>query len=219
MPVRHRFFLNFFPFKFFQMKNSKFQLCLLALTIGCFIVLNGCNKEGITPSVNEEVVTVQNGGTVSDAVTTRAKGPSANGQGFLKVGYLEGSQTFSFHANTDGNGNVTGSWQSNWQSENPGLGGKFHGTIDCLNILADGKTARMSGIVTHVTGDCCPYFGFETEVGGIIWFEVQDNGEGANATEDTFSDWFFFGDFPTTCADDWDAILFPIENGNIQVKP
>ena len=203
------------------MKTLKFQIRLMAVALGFLVILNSCNKEKFTPPVNEEVNTVQNDGIVSTAVTSRASsgGPSANGQGFLKVGYLEGSQTFSFHATTDKNGNVTGSWQSNWQSQNPGLGGKFHGTINCLKILADGKTARMSGLITHVVGDCCPYFGFTINVGDIIWFEVQDNGEGANTTKDTFSDWYGFGSFLTTCADDWGVPLFPIASGNIQVKP
>jgi hypothetical protein len=201
------------------MKTSKFQICLLALASVFFITLTNCTKEKITPSVSEEIASVQKDGTSSNEITTRASGPSANGQGFLKADYLEGFQTFSFHANTDKDGNVTGSWTSNWQSQNPGLGGKFQGTIDCLNILADGKTARMSGIVTHVTGDCCPYFGFYPEVGGIVWFEVQDNGEGAKASKDKFSDWWYWGEFLTTCADDWGAFLWPIDNGNIQVKP
>lgn len=200
------------------MKTSKFQSYLLVLTSIFFITFTNCTKEKIPLSINEENGTIHEDGTISGEITTRSSGPSANGQGFLEAPYLEGFQTFSFHANTDNNGNVTGSWVSNWQSQNPELGGKFQGTIDCLNILADGKTAIMSGIFTHVTGDCCPYFGFNPEVGDIVWFEVQDNGEGANAPKDKFSDWVYFGEFLTNCNIEWESYLWPIDNGNIQVK-
>lgn len=201
------------------MKTSKFQMFLLVLTSIFFITFTNCTKEKIPLSINEEKAAVHKDGTIPAEITFRSSGPSANGQGFLKADYLEGFQTFAFHANTDNNGNVTGSWESNWQSQNPELGGKFHGTIDCLNILADGKTAIMSGIVTHVTGNCCPYFDFYPEVGGIVWFEVQDNGEGAKAPKDRFSDWGYFGEFLTNCNEELGFFLWPIDNGNIQVKP
>jgi len=190
------------------MKTSKFTMFALAIATGLLIALGSCNKEN---TLNNEL-------NSSESIL-KASGPSANGQGFLTADYLEGFQTFAFHVKQKADGSVSGSWSSNWQSQNPELGGHFKGTIDCIEILPDGKTARMAGIVTHVTGDCCPPFGFTPEVGGHVWFEVQDNGEGANGSGDLFSDWFYLGEYETNCTDDWEAFLWPIENGNIQVKP
>ena len=126
-------------------------------------------------------------------------------------GFIPGVQHFSFHANTDENGNVSGSFESKF-----GENGRLHGTIDCLSILPDGKTAIMSGAVTHVEGDT--YIGVGFRVGDDAWFKVQDNGEGANATEDSFTDVAAYFDLEP-CTYDYGIDLFPILNGNIQVKP
>jgi len=190
------------------MRTKKFTMFALAMATGLLFTLGSCNKEN---TLNNEVKS-------SDGAL-KASGPSANGQGTLSVPYLEGFSTFSFHARQKADGSVSGSWSSNWQSSNPGLGGQFSGIIDCMEILPDGITARMTGIVTHVNGDCCPVFGFTPEVGGLIAFIVQDNGEGQNSSGDLFSDWGYFGDNETTCSVDWGFALYPIDNGNIQVKP
>jgi len=140
--------------------------------------------------------------------------PSANGQGALFLdypGFIQGVQHFSFHANTDVNGNVTGSFESKW-----GKNGRVHGTINCLSILPDGKTAIMSGVLTKVQGDTYIDMGFL--VGDDVWFKVQDSGEGANATKDRFSD-FYAGSDQEPCTTDYGVDLFTILNGNIQVKP
>jgi hypothetical protein len=140
--------------------------------------------------------------------------PSANGQGaiFLNYeGFTPGVQHFSFHAKTDEMGNVSGSFETKW-----GANGRVHGTIDCLTILPDGKTAIMSGMVTKVQGDNYLYYGFEVGMKG--WFKVQDNGEGANAIEDNITD--FYVDFNgPPCSYDIGFDLLTIQNGNIQVNP
>ena len=147
--------------------------------------------------------------TAFKLTTAAPKVSSANGQGGLTLDYMNGQQQqFSFHATKDANGNVSGSWESN----SPGQDIRTHGNIECLTILADGKTAVMSGVVTQVEGNGFP----GVTPGAHVWFKVQDNGEGANATEDTFSDYFFVSN--TTCAN-FNVVLHPIDNGNIQVKP
>ena len=134
-------------------------------------------------------------------------GPSANGQGGLLLPYMNGQvQQFSFHANTDKDGNVSGSWESN----SPGQNCRTHGDITCLTILADGKTALMSGVITQVDGGC-----FGAVVGSTIWFKVKDNGEGSNAANDRFTD-YYFG--ISGCVN-YGGTLHQIVNGNIQVKP
>ncbi len=136
------------------------------------------------------------------------KTSSASGQGGLLLPYMNGvPQHFSFHASKDAGGNVSGSWESS----SPGQDIRTHGNITCLTILPDGKTAVMGGVITQVDGNGFPF----VVVGGSIWFKVQDNGEGSNAPEDTFSD-YFFGNFGCT---NFNVVLYPISNGNIQVKP
>ena len=132
--------------------------------------------------------------------------PSANGQATLTLPYLNGTQHFSFHAQTDASNNVTGSFET----KSPGQDIRVHGNIDCLTILADGKTAIMSGIATNVDGN-----GFPIAVGDRIWFKVQDNGEGANAPNDRFTDYFVGG----ICGVNYNLALQQITGGNIQVKP
>ena len=136
--------------------------------------------------------------------------PSANGQGALDLG-LAKIQHFSFHASTDNNGNVSGSFEVKSASQDI----RLHGDISCLKVLTDGKTAFMSGVVTQRTGDGFPGF---YNVGDVVFFKVQDNGEGSNAAGDKFSDVYTNGINPICNA----AVPMPllnIANGNIQVKP
>jgi hypothetical protein len=135
-------------------------------------------------------------------------GPSANGQGGLTIG--DHVQHFSFHATTDKAGVVSGTFEV----KSPSQDLRLHGTITCLSILPDGKTAFMSGVITQRVGDGFPG---SYNVGDFVFFGVQDNGEGANAAADTFSDLRssganqLCGPFPIS--------MINIENGNIQVKP
>lgn len=133
-------------------------------------------------------------------------GPSANGQGSLIYGGQ--AQHFAFHAKTQ-NGVTTGSWES----KSPGQNVRTHGTIDCLTIMPDGKTAYMTGVVTKKVGDGFPPGAYE--VGSPIWFKVVDNGEGNTSATDQFTDYYNFGN----CVDRPNRPLQDILNGNIQVKP
>ncbi len=135
---------------------------------------------------------------------------SASGQGsLLNPHFNDRVQHFSFHAASDADGsNVTGSWESN----SPGQGIRTHGTITCLQILPDGKTAYMTGIITHRDGDG---FAGLYEVGDPIWFKVRDNGEGNNSVADQFSDYYNVGG----CLPRPTITMYPITGGNIQVRP
>lgn len=139
---------------------------------------------------------------------------SANGQGtiFLNYeGFVPGNQHFSFHANTDNNGIVTGAFETKW-----GVNGRIHGTIDCLTILPDGKTAILSGFITQLDGDGYINSGFL--VGMNTWFKVKDNGEGTNSSKDLFSDVFVDFNSVLVCSIDLEVDMLSITNGNIQVK-
>src|SRR6516162_10765372 len=68
---------------------------------------------------------------------------SATGSGhFHSSGSL---RTFTFNANTDSSGTTTGQTQGN----NRAAGVKWHGTLNCLNVV--GNVATMSGVVTDIT--------------------------------------------------------------------
>lgn len=132
-------------------------------------------------------------------------GPSANGQGGITLAGRV--QQFSFHASVDKNGTVSGSWESH----SPGQDIRTHGTITCLTVLADGKTALLSGIITKISGDGFP----NVKEGDPVWFKVIDNGEGANNPPDQFSDYTL----GLSGCNDYGGTMRPIENGNFQVKP
>lgn len=188
------------------MKRIK-TIVAAALFFAAMFFVSSCSKETATVTPIGETA----------RISTRAAGPSANGQGALFLDYPEfapGMQYFSFHANTGADGSVTGSFETKW-----GSNGRLHGTIDCLSILPDGKTAIMSGTVTDVDGETYIDYGFAA--GLDAWFKVQDNGEGAKSIEDSFTDIFVGYDYEP-CTFDYGIFgveLLTIQNGNIQVKP
>ena len=135
-------------------------------------------------------------------------GPSANGQGGLMIG--DRLQQFSFHANTANDGSVSGSFEI----KSPSQDLRLHGTISCLSVLPDGKTAFLSGVITQRVGDGFPG---DYNVGDHVYFEVQDNGEGNAADADRFSDLYTSG--ATEFCGPYSIGTQAIVNGNIQVKP
>ncbi len=153
------------------------------------------------PSAPEGIANKDGAGSLYKA------GPSANGQAMFPVEQLVGIQNFSFHARENRDGIITGSFEVKARDEN--LGGRMHGTIDCLTI--DGNIATMSGVATHSTFEDFP-------AGTPIWFRVVDNGEGNNSDPDEFSDLFLLNN-SVSCEVTLSNALTEIENGNVQVKP
>jgi hypothetical protein len=118
-------------------------------------------------------------------------------------------RTFTFNANTDSSGVTTGQTQGN----NRNAGVKWHGTLNCLNVV--GNVATMSGVVTDITAG----LGDPFLVGNFIVFQVIDNGEGSNAPPDLISLTFFFpaGSPNPGCTGFGVFATIPIEHGNVQV--
>ena len=188
-----------------------------ALFCTALFFLSSCTKEVVNPNktnpknINAKAVAIEPNQLYRANKPSR---PSANGQGALFLdyqGFTPAVQHFAFHAETNEEGITTGSFESKF-----GENGRVHGTINCLSILSDGKTAIMSGTITQVDGDT--YIGYGFAVGDDAWFKVQDNGEGANATKDRFSDVYAYADLEP-CPYEYNLELFTILNGNIQVKP
>ncbi len=132
-----------------------------------------------------------------------ANNPSATGSGQLTLD--GGFRTFSFAAVALKDGTNTG------QAElfNRGQDARIHIAIDCLRIF-NGNTATISGVVTQSN--------VPSLVGQGAIFEVQDNGEGGNATPDTISR-VFIGSGLDCHNVSFNPTMFPIEGGNIQVRP
>ena len=171
-------------------------MLVIAMATGFLFMVSSCQKENSLQS---------DANTSQDAL--KASGPSASGQAGIMVN--DRLQNFAFHAKQDKNGNVSGSWQS----KSSGQDIKTHGTITCLTIDPDGKTAAMGGVITQINSDD-PFFS-QFEVGDPVWFQVQDNREGSNGDPDGFSDYFLDFEFCEVIPD----FFTPIVTGNIQVKP
>jgi hypothetical protein len=144
--------------------------------------------------------------TVGSGVALAQIVASATGSGQIHVsGDL---RTFTFNAQTDSSGVTTGQTQA--FNRNAGI--KWHGTIDCLNVV--GNVATMSGVVTDITPSIPPNF----VVGSHILFQVIDNGEGNNAPPDLISLTFFFGTGTNPgCTGFGIFATIPVEHGNVKV--
>jgi hypothetical protein len=128
---------------------------------------------------------------------------SANGAGQITSGGEW--RTFSFTAHTDSSNNSSG--QAELFSRAADL--RLHMDIDCLQVV--GNTATMSGTVTLDNAD-------GAYVGDPIWFQVVDNGSGANSSPDLISRVAIFSGPGEPCT--VNNVLpanIPIEAGNVTV--
>lgn len=130
------------------------------------------------------------------------------------------NRTFSFSAVQYADGTASGNAQiASRKFQQDGKELVIHMDIDCLLVLDDGKTARLSGVITRTS------FPFaEAPVGEVHRFTVQDNGE-PGAGVDKFS-----GVPPNPLARDCDDADFgepaparvaptrTVNRGNIEVR-
>jgi hypothetical protein len=144
--------------------------------------------------------------TVGSGVALAQVVASATGSGQIHVsGEL---RTFTFNAQTDSSGVTTGQTQAFSRSS----GIKWHGTLDCLNVV--GNVATMSGVVTDISPETPPFF----VVGSHILFQVIDNGQGSNAPPDLISLTFFYGTGTNPgCTGFGIFATIPVEHGNVKV--
>jgi hypothetical protein len=88
-------------------------------------------------------------------------------------------EKYSFHANTLGNGDVAGEWEVRDEFADGSGSVREHGDVICYTVEADGRTARMGGVITGSSD------GLE---GLYALWTVRDNGEGANDPPDQATD-------------------------------
>jgi hypothetical protein len=120
------------------------------------------------------------------------------------------NRTFAFSAVQYADGTANGTAQV----ESRKFDLVVHMRIDCLHVLADGKTARLSGIITRTSR---PFP--DAPVGKVHRFTVQDNGE-PGAGLDKFSG-VPANPQERVCGDETDAGVPPtrtVNRGEIQVR-
>lgn len=130
------------------------------------------------------------------------------------------NRTFSFSAVRHADGTASGNAQiASRKFQQDGKELVVHMDIDCLLVLGDGKTARLSGVITRTS------FPFaEAPLGEVHRFSVQDNGEPGDGVD------MFSGVPPNPLARDCDDADFgepaparvaptrTVNRGNIQVR-
>jgi hypothetical protein len=126
-------------------------------------------------------------------------------------------EKYSFHAHYLGNGRVEGRFRV-MDLFADGFKEVASGSVTCFAVEADGKTARIGGIVEATTRP-------ENRGTDAVW-TVVDNGEGANAPRDQATD-LRFAQAPGTTAFHCDPGIPPEAFGtfgenvraNVQVRP
>lgn len=156
---------------------------------------------------------------------TRAPELAAGGSGPRASGHVERGlpdfgvtiEKYSFSAHTLGNGDVGGRFNVRDVFADGSEQLKAKGDVTCFTVEADGKTARMGGIVD----------GGDPALNGTeaVW-TVRDNGEGNNAPPDEATDLRFglppgFAEFHCTVGFPPEAFgtFGDSERGNVQVRP
>jgi hypothetical protein len=171
---------------------------LLALSL---LALPSCSPDAAAPAPLEPAA----------AALSRAgdDGPSVSGHTNVTLGGV--LQTTSFHGRVDKGGEVKGKLQLDYKASR---GSDLKGEVECVQV--EGNQAWLGGRITRS----------DVPEGEAIafWLRVEDNGEGAGAAPDRWSDVIYFveGGVPVPddiCAQHYSYPLVPIEGGNIQVRP
>lgn len=124
----------------------------------------------------------------------------ATGGGTVDWGQA-GRVTYGFAAAVDAGGKAAGTLQFNWRD----AGAKWHGTINCLNVL--GNRAYASGAFT--SGDVA---------GDYFIFGVEDNGEGSTANGPDLLSLIYYRDEPPLDCKEGFEFGKPWTHGNVQVR-
>ena len=85
-----------------------------------------------------------------------------------------GNQPLAFNARKYADGSVSGQFE--YHQLGLGESFNFHVEVTCMNVY-DGNRAKIGGVITVSNDPTLP-------AGGFAWFQVKDNGEGANAPPD-----------------------------------
>jgi hypothetical protein len=135
-------------------------------------------------------------------------GPSASGHADVTQEPSGANRTFSFHARVMPDGGVAGEYDNHNRQQ----GFVNHGDINCLRFIGT-NGAVMSGVIQRSDNPNAP-------PGATSVFRVEDNGEGADDPPDRVSQLVNLPPGSTdNCQTITPVILFPLEGGNVQVRP
>lgn len=176
------------------------------------LLLASCSSESTAPTVLNETVGAPAFGINSGNAIVH----SVNAGGLVDYSMVPGyegygPETYGFTASRNGDGNVSGQFESHWNffGKRPSEL-RFHMEITCLSV--SGNEAWLGGVVTQSSVEWFPV--------GIEWvWRVVDNGEGNNAPPDQLG--MFFFQSASTCADGGDPQspdLYDWTHGNVEVK-
>jgi hypothetical protein len=116
------------------------------------------------------------------ATATGTSGPVASASGGVHwtiglpnpFGVVVGNQPLTFNAKKYADGTVTGQFE--YHQVALGESFNFHVEVTCMNVY-DGNRAKIGGVIRVSNDPTLP-------PGVFAWFQVFDNGEGANAPPD-----------------------------------
>ena len=116
------------------------------------------------------------------APATGTSGPVASASGGVHwtiglpnpFGVVVGNQPLTFNAKKYADGTVTGQFE--YHQVALGESFNFHVEVTCMNVY-DGNRAKIGGVIRVSNDPTIP-------PGVFAWFQVFDNGEGANAAPD-----------------------------------
>jgi hypothetical protein len=116
------------------------------------------------------------------ATATGTSGPVASASGGVHwtialpnpFGVVVGNQPLAFNARKYADGTVTGQFE--YHQVALGESFNFHVEVTCMNVY-DGNRAKIGGVIRVSNDPTLP-------PGVFAWFQVFDNGEGANAPPD-----------------------------------
>jgi hypothetical protein len=159
------------------------------------------------------------GDTGAPELSGGGSGPSASGH---VEHFIEGCcvEKYSFEAHYLGDGSVHGSFNVRDLFTDGSEKAFAKGRVTCFTVDADGKTARMGGVVE--AGNPPQFVGTEAR------WTVRDNGEGQNEPRDEATDLVWgippqFNAAARNCAGlvpfSFFSVFGPIARGNVQVRP
>lgn len=165
-----------------------------AILVACAAAVAACSDEnGALATAPERGLSPADAGVVG----------SVSGSGHWEVDFGIpvptgiGLRKLTLHAVEQADGTVHGEWQIV-------VGATIlHGSLDCVEFLPDGKSARVSGLVEDVK------FSLVFEPNTAFGMLIVDNGEGAGAPRDQDSDLLSFLNAPPEVGRDF------CENGTI----
>jgi hypothetical protein len=189
------------------LKEAGMHLSSPLVLLSLAALLTSCGKDALTESDTGAPEFVDGG-----------SGPSVSGH---VEHFLEGccTEKYSFAAHYLGDGSLQGTFNVRDFFIDDSKNAFAKGRVTCFTVEADGKTARMGGVVESSS---YPIVGTEA-----IW-TVRDNGEGENEPRDEATDVIFgippqFTAAARHCAVgirlSFFTVFGPIDRANVQVRP